>query len=168
MAYGGNFYAIVRTDDLGLDVLPRGQATDCWRPGSRSWTAINEQRPVVHPEDPDDRRLPPRLPRGAGIDARSTRGTRWRSTPAGSTARRAARARAPAWPSCTRAGALRVGDELVNESFIGSRFIGRVARRDDRGRAARHPPPVTGRAWVTGTAQYLLDPTDPFPAGFLL
>ncbi|NUK66375.1 proline racemase family protein, partial [Streptomyces lunaelactis] len=29
-------------------------------------------------------------------------------------------------------------------------------------------PTVTGRAWITGTAQYLLDPTDPFPGGFLL
>jgi proline racemase len=25
---------------------------------------------------------------------------------------------------------------------------------------------ITGRAWVTGIGQYLLDPTDPFPAGF--
>ena len=29
-------------------------------------------------------------------------------------------------------------------------------------------PTITGRAWITGTAQYLLDPTDPFPAGFVL
>jgi proline racemase len=29
-------------------------------------------------------------------------------------------------------------------------------------------PTITGRAWVTGTAQYHLDPDDPFPAGFLL
>jgi proline racemase len=29
-------------------------------------------------------------------------------------------------------------------------------------------PTVTGRAWITGTAQYVLDPEDPFPAGFLL
>lgn len=29
-------------------------------------------------------------------------------------------------------------------------------------------PTVTGRAWITGTAQYFLDPTDPFPGGFLL
>ena len=29
-------------------------------------------------------------------------------------------------------------------------------------------PTITGRAWVTGTAQYFLDPTDPFPEGFLL
>ena len=26
-------------------------------------------------------------------------------------------------------------------------------------------PTITGRAWVTGTAQYLLDPDDPFPPG---
>lgn len=34
-----------------------------------------------------------------------------------------------------------------------------------------HPavlPSITGRAWVTGTSQFRLDPTDPFPAGFLL
>ncbi|WP_240554367.1 proline racemase family protein, partial [Streptomyces niveiscabiei] len=29
-------------------------------------------------------------------------------------------------------------------------------------------PSFTGRAWITATAQYLLDPTDPFPAGFVL
>jgi proline racemase len=29
-------------------------------------------------------------------------------------------------------------------------------------------PEITGRAWITGTAQYLLDPEDPFPNGFLL
>jgi proline racemase len=29
-------------------------------------------------------------------------------------------------------------------------------------------PSFTGRAWITGTAQYLLDPRDPFPAGFVL
>jgi proline racemase len=29
-------------------------------------------------------------------------------------------------------------------------------------------PEVSGRAWITGMAQYLLDPSDPFPAGFVL
>ena len=29
-------------------------------------------------------------------------------------------------------------------------------------------PEVSGRAWITGMSQYLLDPTDPFPAGFAL
>jgi proline racemase len=29
-------------------------------------------------------------------------------------------------------------------------------------------PEFSGRAWITGTATYLLDPDDPFPAGFVL
>jgi proline racemase len=29
-------------------------------------------------------------------------------------------------------------------------------------------PTVRGRAWITGMAHYLLDPDDPFPAGFLI
>jgi proline racemase len=27
-------------------------------------------------------------------------------------------------------------------------------------------PEITGRAWITGMGQYLLDPEDPFPHGF--
>jgi proline racemase len=29
-------------------------------------------------------------------------------------------------------------------------------------------PEFSGRAWITGTANYLLDPTDPLPNGFVL
>ena len=29
-------------------------------------------------------------------------------------------------------------------------------------------PEITGRAWITGMGQYLLDPEDPFPPGFAL
>jgi proline racemase len=54
----------------------------------------------------------------------------------------------------------------VNESFIGSRFVGRlVAETEVDGRPAVVPT-ITGRAWVTGHAEYLLDPADPFPNGF--
>jgi proline racemase len=65
-------------------------------------------------------------------------------------------------------GELDIGDELVNESFIGSRFIGRLAGTTEVAGSTAVIPEITGRAWVTGTAQYHLDPTDPFPHGFLL
>ena len=29
-------------------------------------------------------------------------------------------------------------------------------------------PTITGRAWLTATSQFMLDPSDPFPAGFTL
>jgi proline racemase len=65
-------------------------------------------------------------------------------------------------------GALAVGESFVNESVIGTRFTGRlVAETEVAGRRAVVPE-ITGRAWITGMGQYLLDPADPFPEGFSL
>jgi proline racemase len=69
-------------------------------------------------------------------------------------------------------GALGLHQDFLNESYIGSQFTGRLVDRTTLGEgdAAVEAvvPTITGRAWITGTAQYHLDPTDPFPAGFLL
>jgi proline racemase len=65
-------------------------------------------------------------------------------------------------------GELALGEEFVNESFIGTRFTGRLVEQTTVGPISAVVPTITGRAWVTGTAQYMLDPTDPFPAGFVL
>jgi proline racemase len=65
-------------------------------------------------------------------------------------------------------GQLALGAEFVNESFIGTRFTGRLLGETRVGESPGVLPSITGRAWITGTAQYLLDPADPFPAGFLL
>jgi proline racemase len=64
-------------------------------------------------------------------------------------------------------GELALGVDFVNESFIGSRFVGRlVGATTVAGRPAVIPT-VTGRAWITGRAEYVLDPSDPFPDGFV-
>jgi proline racemase len=71
-------------------------------------------------------------------------------------------------------GELDLHTDFVSESIIGSTFLGRlvdlveVPGADDGAPIAAVVPTITGRAWITGTAQYLLDPTDPFPAGFVL
>ena len=65
-------------------------------------------------------------------------------------------------------GELPLDTDFVNESFIGTTFTGRLVDRARVGEVEAVVPTITGRAWVTGTAQYFLDPTDPFPAGFLL
>ena len=65
-------------------------------------------------------------------------------------------------------GELGIGEDFVNESFIGTRFIGRIVRETTIGDRVAVVPTITGRAWITGTAQYMLDPTDPFPEGFTL
>jgi proline racemase len=63
---------------------------------------------------------------------------------------------------------LAIGQDFVNESYIGTRFVGRLVAETSVAGTPAVVPTVTGRAWITGTAQYLLDPEDPFPAGFLL
>jgi proline racemase len=65
-------------------------------------------------------------------------------------------------------GELPLDTDFVNESFIGTTFVGRLVEETTVGGRPAVVPTITGRAWITGTAQYLLDPTDPFPAGFLL
>ena len=63
-------------------------------------------------------------------------------------------------------GELALDADFVNESFIGTRFVGRLIAETDVGGRPAVVPTVTGRAWITGIGQYLLDPADPFPAGF--
>ena len=63
-------------------------------------------------------------------------------------------------------GLLALGQDFVNESFIGSRFTGRLVGETSVAGIPAVLPTITGRAWVTGTGQYLLDPSDPFPEGF--
>ena len=66
-------------------------------------------------------------------------------------------------------GELALGEDLINESFIGTRFVGRAVEEAWVGAGLPAViPTITGRAWLTGTAQYHLDPEDPFPEGFLL
>jgi proline racemase len=61
-----------------------------------------------------------------------------------------------------------VGDAFVNESVIGTRFTGRIAEETEVAGRPAVVPEITGRAWITAMGQYLLDPEDPFPAGFRL
>ena len=63
-------------------------------------------------------------------------------------------------------GQMRVGDGMIHESLIGSRFDGRiVAETTVAGRPAIVPQ-ISGRAWITGLFTYLVDPHDPWPEGF--
>lgn len=166
IAYGGNFYAVVRTDDLGLE-FSRAAKGPLLEAGLAVMTAINEQNPVVHPEDPSIDVCHHVYLEAPGSTAQHSRHAMaihpgWfdRSPCGTGTSARLAQLHAR--------GAMGVGDELVNESFIGSRFVGGILGETTVGGRPAILPSVTGRAWITGTAQYLLDPTDPFPAGFLL
>ena len=166
IAYGGNFYAFVKLADLGLpfDRHARARLLDA---GLAVMDAINDQNPVVHPEQPEIDvchhvylEAPDSTPEH-GRHAMAIHPGWFDRSPCGTgTSARLAVLHAR--------GLVEVGQEIVNESFIGSRFSARILREATVGDRAAIVPSVTGRAWITGTANYLLDPSDPFPAGFEL
>jgi proline racemase len=166
MAFGGNFYAILGVDQVGLPFArERGQAI--LDAGLAVMAAINEQDAPVHPAEPEIRGCHHVQFLAPGSDARHSRHAMaihpgWfdRSPCGTGTSARMAQLH-------TR-GELALETDFVNESFIGGRFIGRLVEETSIGGLPAVVPTITGRAWLTGTAQYLLDPEDPFPAGFLL
>ena len=52
--------------------------------------------------------------------------------------------------------------------MLGSRFTGRIVEETTVAGRPAVIPEITGRAWVTGSGEYVLDPSDPFPTGFAL
>ena len=60
-------------------------------------------------------------------------------------------------------GELAIGEPFVNESVIGTRFTGRLVEETTVGGLPAVVPEITGRAWVTGMGQYLLDAERPVP-----
>jgi proline racemase len=166
MAFGGNFYALVAADSVGLDPVPENsqRLIDA---GLDTIDAINLAARPAHPLDPaisGCKHVVFHKPGHNGAHARNATSIHpgWLDRSpcgTGTSARMAA---------LHRRGELAVGEEFVNESVIGSRFTGRLLDETRVGDLPAVIPEVSGRAWVTGMGQYLLDPTDPFPSGFTL
>lgn len=170
MAFGGNFYAILPIAQLGIG-FERAQKQRILDAGLAIMAAINEQDRPVHPDNPEIAVCHHVQLVAPGSTAQHSRHAMaihpgWfdRSPCGTGTSARVAQL-------YTR-GELGLGQDLVNESFIGTRFVGRAVEEVQVGppgaRLDGIVPTITGRAWVTGTAQYHLDPTDPFPEGFEL
>ncbi|SKC62522.1 proline racemase family protein [Krasilnikoviella flava] len=164
LAFGGNFYAMVDLDAVQLP-FDRARQQDILTAGLAIMDAINATAPPSHPTI-------------AGVDHCH----HVEFIAPGSTAEHSRHAMAihPGWfdrsPCGTgtsarmaelwQRGELALGADFVNESFIGSRFVGRLVGETEVAGIPAVLPTVTGRAWVTGLGTYLLDPSDPFPTGF--
>lgn len=59
-------------------------------------------------------------------------------------------------------------DRLTAVSVIGSTFTGRIVGTTTVGGRPAVLPEISGRAWITGTHQHMLDPDDPWPEGYRL
>ncbi|MBO4207506.1 proline racemase family protein [Micromonospora echinofusca] len=165
LAYGGNFYALVDLPTLGLRLDDdRRRLLDT---GLAIMAAINATAAPTHPERSDITGCHHVYLAAEGSDARLSRHAMvihpgWfdRSPCGTGTSARMAQLHAR--------GLLDLDTAFTNESLLGTRFTGRLVGTTTVGGRPAVVPTVTGRAWLTGTAQHFLDPTDPFPAGFLL
>lgn len=166
LAFGGNFYAIVELEDLGTP-FERARKDDLLNAGLAIMDAINAADEPVHRERDDIRGCHHVYLKAPGSTAEHSRHAMaiypgWfdRSPCGTGTSARMAQLHAR--------GELAMDTDFINESYIGSQFTGRLVEEITVGGLPAVIPTVTGRAWLTGTSQYFLDPTDPFPEGFLL
>ncbi len=177
VAWGGMFYVIADADALGVAIEP-DNAGRIARVGEMLRAAAAEQLPIAHPENPAIRDVsisqlsaPPTHPRAmrknavvvstgpldwqrpetwGGVLDRSPCGTGTCATMAVMHAR----------------GALALDEDFVHEGILGTLFTGRLLRETRVGDYTAVVPTLSGRAWITGFSQYVVDAEDPFPEGF--
>jgi len=169
VAYGGMIYALVDAAALGFEIVPH-EARALVELGERIKRAAAQQCPAVHPENAEIHTINQTLFYGPVVATPA--GKRSRNTVVVSPGRLD---RSPCGTgTCARLavlharGELAVGESLIHDSIIGSTFIGTIAEAVDVAGAPGICATITGSAWITAFHQYVLDPSDPFPTGYVL
>jgi len=177
VAYGGMFYVIADAEPLGISLVAENGGAIA-RVGEMIKKAAQEQLSAVHPDNPEIAGVtigqlsgPPMREDASRKNAVivSTGELDW-SRPETWTG---ALDRSPCGTgTCAKMaslhakGALGLGEDFVHEGPLGTTFTGRLIRETRVGEFPAVVPTLSGSAWVTGFAQYVVDPHDPFPEGF--
>lgn len=168
-AYGGDSFVIADARALGF-AIAEDEARDIAEAGIRITRAANEQLGFTHPTNPD----------WAHISfcqiAAPLETVEGRLTGANAVVIQPGKIdRSPTGTGCSARmatlharGLMAVGDEFVGRSIIGSEFFCKLEALTDLSGTPAIIPTITGRAWITGTRQEMLDPADPWPAGYRL
>lgn len=179
VAWGGMFYVLADAGQLGLQIVPSA-ARDLVRVGEMIKAAAKEQLPVEHPENPEIKGISIAEITAAssrpGVDGRNTvivsSGTLDWSRPQSWTG---VLDRSPCGTgTCARMavlnakGKLPLHQDFVHEGILDTTFTGRLIGVKDVGQYRGVVPTITGRAWITGLAQYVVDSEDPFPEGYIV
>jgi 4-hydroxyproline epimerase len=165
VAYGGNFYAIIEPQGpySGLDALG---AAEILRLSALVRERVRAVYTPVHPLDATIRGVSHVLwadrPRGEGADGRNAvfygeRAIDRSPCGTGTSARLA---------HLHGTGRLDVGASFVHESYIGSRFTGRIESATSVGDHPAIVPSIQGSAISTGLNTIFIDRSDPFWQGF--
>ena len=177
VAWGGMFYAIADAAQFGLELVP-GAGREIARIGRMLQAAAAEQLPAVHPENPAV----------AGVSISQLSGPPTHADAARKNAVVVATGaldwdRPETWTgaldrspcgtgTCAKMaalhakGALELDRDFPHEGVLGTVWTGRLVRETTVGEHRAVVPTLTGRAWITGYNDYVVDDTDPFPEGF--
>jgi 4-hydroxyproline epimerase len=166
VGYGGNYYAIVDPQENFGDMADFS-ADALIAMGREIREKINHKYPnrFIHPENPTIRDVSHVLWTGApgqGATARSAVFYGDKAidrSPCGT----GTSARMAQWHA---KGQLKVGDEFIHESIIGSRFTGKVEGIAQMGGKPAVIPSIRGWARVYGQNTITIDEADPFAHGF--
>lgn len=167
VSYGGNYYAIV-DPQKNFSGVHNFTAAKIVQYSKVVRERINEKYPdtFIHPEDPTIRDVSHMLWTGDALDPTSSgRNAVFygdkaidRSPCGTGTSARMAQLNAK--------GKLKMGEDFIHESFIGSKFIGRVVEETTLGEKKAIIPSIQGWAQVTGYNNIIIDDDDPYAHGF--
>ncbi len=162
-AFGGDSFVLVDAPALGF-ALRADEAADLAALGVSIANAATAQLGFSHPTNPDWRHISfcgftTPVQDGQTRHAVAIRPGKIDRSPTGTcvSARLAVLA---------ARGQMGVGAGLECRSIIDSRFDGRIVATCDLAGTPAIIPEISGRAWITGTHQHMLDPEDPWPGGY--
>ncbi len=168
-AYGGDSFVIVDAAELGFSLV-EAEARDLAALGIAITNAANTQLKFAHPQNPEWKHFSfclfagPLKRNGNDLSARSAvaiqPGKIDRSPTGTAVSARMAVLHAR--------GLMNKGETFTATSIIGSRFIGSIAKTTQVGKTPAIVPEISGRGWITGVHQHMLDPDDPWPEGYRL
>ncbi len=168
-AFGGDSFVVVDASALGFEIV-EDEARDIARLGVTITQAANEQIGFAHPGNTNWNHISfcafcgPLETTKTGLRGKSAvsiRPGKVDRSPTGTavSARMALMA---------AKGQFQAGQTFEAVSIIGSRFTGRIVGETRIGDRDAIIPEISGRGWITGTHQHMLDPEDPWPEGYRL
>ena len=168
-AYGGDSFVIADAQALGFSIKP-DEAKDLADLGVRITNAANEQLGFAHPENKEWAHFSFCQIAAPVVEENGV------LTGANAVVIQPGKIdRSPTGTGCSARmavlharGQMKSGDRFIGRSIIGTEFHCRIDGERMVGSKSAISPIISGRAWITGTQQHLLDPADPFPAGYRL
>lgn len=168
-AYGGDSFVVVDGSALGIEFKP-SEARKLAELGVRITNAFNAAHRFTHPTNPDWNQVSFCLFAGEVSEENGC------LTAASAVAIQPGKVdRSPTGTAVSarmallhQAGEMAVGDRFEARSLIGSKFTGKILSETPVATTPAIVPEISGRAWITGTHQHMLDPDDPWPEGYRL